>query len=229
VAVRRIRGAREVPLFSALLVDPAGEAIVSGDGDVRLYRGWLGTDRADALLAAIRATTVWKQERRKMYDRVVDVPREQAWFGDGPPDLVDGPMIPELARVRADLEALAAVRFAYVLLNRYRDGADSVAWHNDREVASIERPTIASLTLGATRAFDVRPKADRSRVVSVDLDHGDLVVMRGDTQANYEHRVGKDKRVSGERINLTFRQRHDPVERSIEQEFDSRGRRGKLR
>jgi alkylated DNA repair dioxygenase AlkB len=164
-----------------------------------------------------------------MYDRVVDVPREQAWFGDGPADLVDGPMISELARVRADLEALAAVRFAYVLLNRYRDGADSVAWHNDREVASIERPTIASLTLGATRAFDVRPKADRSRVVSVDLDHGDLVVMRGDTQANYEHRVGKDPRVSGERINLTFRQRHDPVERSIEQEFDSRERRGELR
>jgi alkylated DNA repair dioxygenase AlkB len=229
VAVRRIRGAREVPLFSALLVDPAGEAIVSGDGDVRLYRGWLAVPQADALLVAIRATTVWTQERRKMYDRVVDVPREQAWFGDGPADLTFGPMIPELARVRADLEALTAVRFAYVLLNRYRDGADSVAWHSDREVASIARPTIASLTLGVTRAFDVRPKADRSRVVSVDLDHGDLVVMRGDTQANYEHRVGKDPRARGERINLTFRQRLDPLERPIEQEFDSIRRRGELR
>ncbi len=218
-----------MPLFSALLVDPAGEAIVSGDGDVRLYRGWLARAEADALLASIRATTVWKQERRKMYDRMVDVPREQAWFGDGPAELVDGPMTPELARVRADLEALAGVRFAYVLLNRYRDGADSVAWHNDREVASIDRPTIASLTLGATRAFDVRPKADRSRIVSVDLDHGDLVVMRGETQANYEHRVGKDPRVTGERINLTFRQRHEVGSRPIEQEFDSDARRGELR
>jgi alkylated DNA repair dioxygenase AlkB len=65
---------------------------------------------------------------------------------------------------------------------------------------------IASLTLGATRAFDLRPKAARSKIISVDLEHGDLVVMRGETQANWEHRVSKNRRIAGERINLTFRQ-----------------------
>jgi alkylated DNA repair dioxygenase AlkB len=201
--MRRLRGAREAPLFSSLVwSDPGGEPIVSGDGDVRLYRGWLARKRADALLASIHATTTWVQERRKMYDRIVDVPREQAWFGDDR----EHPFTPELAEVRRELETLTNERFSHVLLNRYRNGKDSVAWHNDHEVDHIAHPVIASLTLGATRAFDLRPKADRSRIISIDLDHGDLLVMRGDTQTNWEHRVAKDPRIAGERINLTFRQ-----------------------
>ncbi len=221
-----------MPLFSALLPDPTGETLVAGDGDVRLYRGWLGAGAADALLAAIRERTVWIRERRKMYDRVVDVPREQAWFSEeaGVPHAGAGPWWPEFAAVRDSLEPLTAVRFRYVLVNRYRDGADSVAWHNDREVAHMARPVIASLTLGATRAFDLRPKSDRRRIVSVDLDHGDLVVMRGETQANYEHRVAKDRRVTGERINLTFRELREPGESSpIEREFDTGRTKDELR
>ncbi len=140
-----------------------------------------------------------------MYDRYVDVPREQAWFGEAEP--ADAPFTPELAAVREELEAFTGAGFAYVLLNRYRDGRDSVAWHNDREIAGLPEPVIASLTLGVTRAFDLRRKCERSCVVSVDLDHGDLIVMRGRTQLNYEHRIAKDARIAGERINLTFRQR----------------------
>ncbi len=176
--------------------------IIANDGDVRLYRGWLAPERADALLASIHASTAWVQERRKMYDRFVDVPREQAWFGDDR----EHPFTPELDAVRRELEALTGERFSHVLLNRYRNGSDSVAWHHDREVDHLKQPVIASLTLGATRAFDLRPKTDRAKVLSLDLDHGDLVVMRGDTQTNWEHRVAKNLRIAGERINLTFRQ-----------------------
>ena len=68
-------------------------------------------------------------------------------------------------------------------------------------------------------------------MISVDLDHGDLVVMRGDTQLNYEHRVAKDRRIAGERINLTFRQQAEAAigNRGIEQEFDGAARRMDLR
>lgn len=200
----RLRGAHEPSLFIAPLPESGVDLVASG-GDIRLYRGWLALERANALLATIHATTAWTAERRKMYDRFIDVPREQAWFGDDR----ERPFTRALAALRAELEAFAATRFSYVLLNRYRDGADSVAWHNDREVAGLPRPVIASLTLGATRAFDLRAKADRSRVVSVDLDHGDLIVMRGAAQARFEHRIAKDRRVTGERINLTFRQLPD--------------------
>ncbi len=198
----RLRSGRETPLFSAFAPSPEGQTIVAGDGDVKLYRAWLNPARANALLAHIRATTVWLQERRKMYDRFVDVPREQAWFGDDR----ELPFTPPLGAVRRELEALLATPFSHVLLNRYRDGNDSVAWHNDREAARMARPVIASLTLGATRDFDLRPKAAPKAVISIELDHGDLIVMRGDTQTNYDHRVRKDPRITSERINLTFRQ-----------------------
>lgn len=171
---------------------------------MRLYRGWLPRERADALLASLYGSDIaWVQERRKMYDRYVDVPREQAWVGD---DRLPWERFPQLFSVRRDVEAFARARFAFVLLNRYRNGSDSVAWHNDREVTGLAHPVIASLTLGATRAFDLRPKAERRRILSVDLEHGDLLIMRGATQENWEHRVAKDPRIAGERINLTFRQ-----------------------
>jgi alkylated DNA repair dioxygenase AlkB len=221
MAIRRLRGAREAPLFASFCADPAGETIVAGDGDVRLHRGWLARERADALLDVIRRETPWRQERRVMYDRTIDVPREQAWYGDH--ESAAGPLGPELTAVARELEALAGVRFPYVLLNRYRNGADSVAWHADREGMGLSRPVIGSLTLGATRAFDLRSKSDRARVISVDLDHGDLLVMAGATQLNYEHRIRKDARIAGERINLTFR------EARIEQEFDRALRKGSFR
>jgi alkylated DNA repair dioxygenase AlkB len=199
-----MRGALEPPLFSELVRDDvlAGERIVETGGDVRLFRRWLARPQANALLASIRATTVWAQERRKMYDRFVDVPREQAWRGDDRA----APWTPELRAVREELERLLGARFAFALLNRYRTGSDSVAWHNDREVEGLAHPVIGSLSLGATRAFDLRPKSDRARVISIDLEHGDLLVMQGETQTNWEHRVAKDRRIAGERINITFRQ-----------------------
>ena len=137
-----------------------------------------------------------------MYDRFIDVPREQAWQGDDR----ERPWTPRVLGVRRALEALTGTSFSHVLFNRYRNGNDSVAWHSDREVEHLALPVIASLTLGATRAFDLRPKTASSQIVSVDLEHGDLIVMRGATQANWEHRVVKNRRIAGERINLTFRQ-----------------------
>jgi len=199
-----MRGSLEPPLFPELIRDDtlSGERIVDRGGDVRLFRRWLPPVEADALLASIRTTTVWKQERRKMYDRFVDVPREQASLGDDR----DAPWTPELRAVRERLQRELGARFAFVLLNRYRDGADSVAWHNDHEVKGLAHPVVASLSLGATRAFDLRPKDDRKRVISIDLEQGDLLVMQGETQLFWEHRVAKDRRAGGERINLTFRQ-----------------------
>lgn len=201
-AFRRSRGVREVSLFAP--ADGAvgrGELPISGDGAFRLIRGWLAPEAASALLTRLQRSTTWIVERRTMYDRVVDVPREQAWYGDG----CEHPWTPELAAVRDALEGIAGASFGYVLLNRYRDGNDSVAWHSDRFRAGEPEPVVASLTLGATRAFDIRAKAAPARIVSLDLDCGDLVIMTAQAQLRYEHRVPKDPRIGAERINLTFR------------------------
>jgi alkylated DNA repair dioxygenase AlkB len=92
-----------------------------------------------------------------------------------------------------------------VLCNLYRDGTDGVDWHADDEPEFGPMPVIASLSLGATRRFDLRRVDDHSIKVELDLHHGDLVIMSGTTQTLWRHRVPKTKKLVGERINLTFR------------------------
>jgi alkylated DNA repair dioxygenase AlkB len=111
---------------------------------------------------------------------------------------------PAVAQLKAAVETTCGVPFNSVLLNRYRSGADSMGWHADREPELGKEPVIASVSLGATRRFDLQH--NKTRVVqSYPLKGGSLLVMRGRTQAEWRHRVPKEPKVQGERVNLTFR------------------------
>jgi alkylated DNA repair dioxygenase AlkB len=192
---------RQAALFGAL-EEPV--RLVGEGGDVVYYPGYLSFDEGDALVAELTATTRFAADSRMMYGKRVAVPRETAGRGEG----MSQPWTPGLLAVRERLESLLASEFDYVFVNRYRDGRDSVAWHGDHEISG---KVVASLSLGATREFDLRPKREsdlRQRTIALDVAHGDLVVMRGDTQRYWEHRVRKDPLVHEQRINLTFRQHH---------------------
>lgn len=187
---------------------PGPDVLVDDRGDVRYWPEFLSSAESAALAAELRRTTRFHADSRIMYGRRVAVPRETAARGDGMPQ----PWTPGLLAVRDRLVTLLGTGFDYVFVNRYRDGRDSVAWHGDREAE--RRPTIASLSLGAARRFDLRPKAVPGwapRPVSLDLFDGDLVVMAGETQEWWEHRVRKDASIHEERLNLTFRQRFAPT------------------
>jgi alkylated DNA repair dioxygenase AlkB len=114
------------------------------------------------------------------------------------------PWTAAVAELKADAEAACGARFNSVLLNRYRSGADSMGWHADREPELGPEPVIASVSLGAARTFDLRHNKTGA-VQSFSLKGGSLLVMKGKTQAEWRHRVPKEPRVVGERINLTFR------------------------
>ena len=91
-----------------------------------------------------------------------------------------------------------------MLLNRYRDGEDSVSWHRDDEPELGRDPVIASLSLGGTRRFKLRGLATKE-TQDLDLGDGSLLLMSGPSQREWEHCVPKTKRPVGERVNLTFR------------------------
>jgi alkylated DNA repair dioxygenase AlkB len=95
--------------------------------------------------------------------------------------------------------------FHAVLINRYRDGSDSVDWHADDEPELGPRPLIVSVSLGASRRFQFRRRDDPTTRVDTWLHHGDVVVMSGDTQHRWLHRVPKERGVVAERLCLTFR------------------------
>lgn len=115
------------------------------------------------------------------------------------------PWAESLLPVRERLREELGQSFNSVLLNRYRSGADSMGWHSDDEPELGPRPSIASLSLGATRRFLLRRRNDHGRKAEYLLGHGDLLLMAGDTQRFYQHAMSKSTRVQGERINLTFR------------------------
>jgi alkylated DNA repair dioxygenase AlkB len=106
--------------------------------------------------------------------------------------------------LKAAVEATCEARFNSVLLNRYRSGEDSMGWHADREPELGPEPVIASVSLGATRRFDLRHN-DTGTTRAFELTSGSLLVMRGNTQAQWRHRVPKVREVARERVNLTFR------------------------
>lgn len=180
--------------------------------ELTLIRNALGLSAADAAFTALRTKIAWRQDHLRMFGELVRVPRLEAWIADEGLDYTysgihhdPDPWIDELIELRELSSAHAGVTFNSVLCNLYRDGNDGVDWHADDEPEFGQLPVIASLSLGATRRFDLRRVDDHSVKVELDLHHGDLVIMRGTTQLLWRHRVPKTKKLVGERINLTFR------------------------
>jgi alkylated DNA repair dioxygenase AlkB len=149
---------------------------------------------ADAVFADLAERIEWKQGRRQMWDHVYDDPRLSRWF---PRD--QGDQHPALADVRAHLERRYRVRMRGVGFNYYRDGQDSVASHADRELRELDDTLVAILTLGGRRPFLVRPKGG-GRSIDLAPGSGDLLVMGGSCQRDWEHGIPKvarcDPRIS---------------------------------
>lgn len=174
-----------------------------------VHRGWLGDP--DALLDELLPGTDWEQEQIRLFGRLVAQPRLTAWFGVAMDATTryrtTKPPVPwpvGLEKVRSSLADHVGVEFNSALANLYRDGRDSVAWHADDEPGLGQTPVIASVSLGATRRFVLR-RRDNTERLSLDLAHGDLLVMSGSTQQRWLHAIPKTRRAVGPRINLTFR------------------------
>ena len=182
------------------------------DADVRLWRQAFQPAAADEMLALLRSRIDWQQEDIVIFGERRRVPRLVAWHGDpGTAYTYSGtaheplPWTPELQRVRHRAEELTGHRYNSVLLNLYRDGRDGMGWHADDEPELGREPAIASVSFGATRRFKLRHRRSRSAACTLDLAHGDLLLMAGGTQQHYVHAVPKTARPVGERVNLTLR------------------------
>lgn len=150
---------------------------------VDVGRGWLSG--ADTLFEVLVAEVPWRRGRRPMYDRMVDDPRLSRWYRPGDPLPHPG-----LGAVRAALERHYGVELGSIGLNYYRSGRDSVAFHRDRELRRLDDTLVAIVTLGGQRPFLVRPRG-AGHSIDVRPGSGDLLVMGGRCQADWEHAVPK--------------------------------------
>lgn len=177
---------------------------------VRFWPCFLDEFECDGLSAAL-ALAPFEAERPVIFGRAIAVRRESCAFGDpGVRYRYSGlvreaaPWPAALAAVVARLDALLGVRFNFALVNRYPDGDAALGWHADDEADLAPHRPIASLSLGATRDFQMRPRGGRT-ALSVALSHGSLLTMEGETQRWYQHQVPRRARVRDPRVNLTLR------------------------
>jgi alkylated DNA repair dioxygenase AlkB len=177
--------------------------------DVIYISDFLNQKEADELLAKIKTRADFHQNYIQIYGTKA-VPRLEAWYGSWDYPYSNGvilkaaPVPDYLLTVMARLKAREFGEYNAVLINRYRDGSDHISWHSDDDFGD-SKPTIASLTLGAVRPFRLRPRADKTKLIEYTPGHGSLIIMRGRTNAEWEHSVPKTAKPIGERINLTFR------------------------
>jgi alkylated DNA repair dioxygenase AlkB len=166
-----------------------------------------------AVARRLHQETIWQHEKVHVYGKWHLQPRLTAWFGDPGKKYTYSstvmnplPWTDLLLTLRRDIEMLVGATFNSVLLNLYRDHNDRMGFHSDNEASLGDEPTIASLSLGATRTLIFKHKRNKTEPLHrIQLTSSSVLVMRGVTQANWNHGINRQAKPCGPRINLTFR------------------------
>lgn len=185
------------------------------NSDISYYPNFIENLKADSYLKNLKKNIPWQQDDIKVYGKTYAQPRLTALFGNNGKSysysnitMNPHPFTLELLEVKKEIESIAKVDFTTCLLNLYRDGKDSNGWHADDEIELGSNPVIASISLGEERFFHLRHKNDKTLKQKVLLQHGSLLLMKGETQHFWQHQIPKTAKQIKERINLTFRVVH---------------------
>lgn len=153
-----------------------------------------------------------KQESIQLFGKSVLQPRLSCFYSD--PGIAYRysqrtfhglPWTKELEELREQIHSITSYHFNSALVNLYRDGKDSMGLHADDEIALGKNPVIASMNYGSSRKMIFRKNGTKEKIELI-LKNGDLLIMSGALQHYWKHEVPKQLHVSGERLNITFRQ-----------------------
>jgi len=181
------------------------------DGVVNYYGKIMSHEKAQHYLDKMLNTIVWKNDEAIIFGKHFITKRKVAWYGDSNysytySNTTKQALIwtPELLELKKRVEEVSATSFNSCLLNLYHTGEEGMAWHSDDEKALAKDTAIASLSFGAERKFAFKHK-ETKETVSMILEQGSLLVMKGNTQTNWLHRLPPTKKIKSPRVNLTFR------------------------
>lgn len=199
-------------LFDDLPVDTSFEEVRLLNGSFIYVDNFFNSEESNDYFQFFIDNILWKQESMNMYGKQIKFPRLTAWYGNVDKKysfsgitLQPNPWNDKLLKIKNRIEKVALVSFNSVLLNLYRDGNDSISWHTDAEPELGKNPVIASVNFGETRKFQLRHILNK-QIIDVDLNHGSLLLMKGELQHYWQHQVPKTKKPKKVRINLTFRE-----------------------
>jgi len=196
-------------LFEKLAGEP--QNLLPNDGVVNYYGVLFSKKDADDYLAQLLSTIEWKNDEVILYGKHIVTKRKTAWYGDKPYRYSYSntikqalPWPNELLELKNIVEMHTGESFNSCLLNLYHNGREGMSWHRDAEKELKENSAIASLSFGAERKFSFKHVVNKE-TVSLTLQHGSLLVMKGATQKNWLHCLPTITKINYPRVNLTFR------------------------
>jgi len=176
------------------------------DAELTLYEHFFSREESDVYYRTLLDETPWQQEPITIHGKTYPTPRLTAWYGKRRGGESKSPDTPTLQTIREKVEKQTGIQFTSVLLNLYRTGQDSVAWHRDHEREYGKNPVIGSVSFGETRPFRIRHKFRKElEQIEIPLKHGSFLLMAGPMQHFWEHQIPKTAKDIKPRINLTFR------------------------
>ena len=180
------------------------------DGEVYYLEQFLSSNTEKELFLTLKELCSWQQESITIFGKKLLSPRLTCYYGTQSYTYsgVEHPPKPYPEAIKSMIERLNKeyqLSFNSVLLNYYRNGQDSMGWHQDNEKELGKNPVIASINLGATRKFSFKHCIDKNAKLSIPLVGGSLLLMKGTVQHHWKHQLPKTALSIGERINLTFR------------------------
>lgn len=196
-------------LFETIAGEPRN--LLPQDGTVNYYGPILSVDESDNYLENLLDKVEWKNDEVMTFGKKIITKRKVAWYGDKPFKYTysnttrqASPWIDELLELKSIVEETSGETFNSCLLNLYHDGSENMSWHSDAEKELKKNAAIASLSFGAERKFSFKHKVNKE-TISLILQHGSLLIMKGETQNHWLHCVPKTTKTNLPRVNLTFR------------------------
>ncbi len=190
--------------------DPTAN-LLPRDGTVNYFGTILSVSDTIRYYETLLHQIPWKNDEAVIFGKHIVTARKVAWYGDANFSYTYSgttkqalAWTPELAALKVIVEKLTGTVFNSCLLNLYHNGDEGMAWHSDDEKSLGKDSTIASVSFGAEREFRLKHKRGEEKI-SVLLESGSLLVMKGSTQSHWLHCIPKSKKIKTPRINLTFR------------------------
>jgi len=192
-------------------IPDSNQNLLPEDGIVNYHGKIMSPEVADLYYEKLERTIAWKNDEAIIFGKRIVTKRKVAWYADSGFEYtysnttkVALPWTKELLELKELAEKKSGETFNSCLLNLYHDGNEGMAWHSDAEKDLKKDGAIGSLSFGAQRKFSFRHKKTKE-TVSLLLEHGSLLVMKGTTQSYWLHRLPPTKLITKPRINLTFR------------------------
>ena len=182
------------------------------DGNIIYHPLFFNKIDADEYFSRLLNNIDWQQDTITVFGKTHLQPRLTAFFAnnDKPYKYSNIMMQPnefnrDLLNIKKAVESKLNVEFTSSLANLYRHGKDSNGWQADNEKELGPEPIIASVSIGAERIFQLKHRHDKGLRTKLVLQHGSLLIMKGQTQNYWLHQIPKTNKAIGKRINLTFR------------------------